>query len=191
MARAALEDSLAQAEAAPLVMGSTAWLAAPGLLAAIRAGTDGGGLAIETKPPLGQFDVVPGGLVAGKSGVHRYSFDGSVGIVLSAKVATNAFEPVVVVLSPGGVRWDMSTSARTPDPGSGGPPTPGEVILPDDGQYLVLVSSRENVTKGRAVTTGEYRLTLLCDAPRKAPPPPVAAPSSRSGRFAAWESEPR
>jgi hypothetical protein len=56
---------------------------------------------------------------------------------------------------------------------------------------MLVVTSRENTKAARAVTTGEYRLTLLCDAPKKAPAIPAPPPSSRSGRFAAWESEPR
>jgi hypothetical protein len=151
----------------------------------------GGALAVEKKGMLGPFDVVPGRLVAGESGVHRYGLGGTVGVVLSAKVATDAFDPIVVLIAPSGARWDVSAGARTPD-SAGGLPSPGEIVLPEAGDYILVVTSRENAASLRALTTGEYRLTLLCDAPRKARPVvPVPPPSSRSGRFGAWESDPR
>lgn len=182
---ASLRGSLAEAEAAPLVTDVTAWLSSP----AVHAG---GALAVEKKATLGAFDVVPGRLVQGTSGVHRYTLAGIVGEVLSAKVATDAFEPVVVVIAPSGRRWDVSAGVKTPDAGRAGAPSPGELVLPEAGDYMLVVTSRENVTALRAVTTGEYRLTLLCDAPRKVQAKiPVPPPSSRSGRFGAWESDPR
>jgi hypothetical protein len=161
------------------------WLDSP----AVRPG---GALAAEKKPALGPFDVVPGRLVTGTSGVHRYALAGSVGVVLQAKVATDAFEPVVVVIGPSGARWDLSFGARGPDVGSSAAASVTDLVLPEAGEYLLVVTSRENTNAGRALTTGEYRLTLLCDAPRKAAPvAPASSPSSRSGRFSAWESEPR
>jgi hypothetical protein len=161
---------------------TTAWLDQP-------AAQAGGALAVEKKTTLDAFDVVPGRLAAGQSGAHRYTLAGAPGVVLQAKVATDAFDPVVVVIAPTGTRWDLSARARASD--SGGAGNPGDLVLPQEGTYTLVVSSRENVTAGRAVTTGEYRLTLLCDAPPKAIPAiPPAAPSSRSGRFGAWESDP-
>jgi hypothetical protein len=155
-----------------LVNHTTSWLESPAV-------QPGGALAVEKRASLGPFDVVPGRLVAVTSGVHRYGLTGVLGVVLSAKVATEAFEPVVVVIAPSGRRWDVTAGA-------------GELVLPEAGEYILVVTSRENTTAGRAITNGEYRLTLLCDAPRKTPQViPAAPPSSRSGRFAAWESEPR
>ncbi len=152
--------------------GPTGWLESPAV-------QPGGALAVEKRGALGAFDVVPGRLVAATSGVHRYGVAGVLGIVLSARVATDAFEPVVVLIAPSGRRWDLSAGSS-------------ELDLPEAGEYILVVTSRENTAAGRAVTSGEYRLTLLCDAPRKGPPNvPGAPPSSRSGRFAAWESEPR
>ena len=164
---------------------ATAWLSSP----AVHVG---GALAVEKRAALGPFDVVPGRLLAGESGVHRYSLPGNVGVVLSAKVASAGFEPVVVVIAPSGVRWDVTAGAKTPDAGGASQASPGELVLPEAGDYILVVTSRENVASLRAITTGEYRLTLLCDAPRKVRPPvPAAPPSSRSGRFGAWESDPR
>jgi hypothetical protein len=178
-----MEANRVQAEAAALVTDTTSWLDT----AAVQPG---GALAVEKRPSLGAFDVVPGRLAADKSGVHRYAVSGVKGLVLSAKVATDAFEPVVVVIAPSCRRWDLSTAARTPDPRGLG--APSDLVLPEVGEYILVVTSRENAGAGRALTTGEYRLTLLCDAPEKAPRAiPAAPPSSRSGRFAAWESEPR
>jgi hypothetical protein len=175
-----------------VVTDATAWLDALDV-SALRSGV-GGVLAFEKKAALGPFDVVPGRLVAGSSGAHRYGLAGTQGVILQAKVATDAFDPVVALVAPSGVRWDLSGAARAPDAGSTnvGATTSNAFVLPEAGDYLLLVSSRENLSANRAVTTGEYRLTLLCDAPRKAPAVvPAAAPSSRSGRFGAWESEPR
>jgi hypothetical protein len=167
-----------------VVTNSTAWLDQPAL-------QPGGALAPEKRGALGPFDVVPGRLVAGTSGVHHFVLAGTPGVTLQAKVATDLFEPVVIVIGPTGTRWDLSSRARAPDAGGGA--SPDDLILPVVGEYVLAVTSRENVTALRAVTTGEYRLTLLCDAPRKAPSvvPPPASSSSRSGRFGAWESEPR
>jgi len=124
--------------------------------------------------------------------VHRYTLAGSPGVTLQAKVATDDFDPVVVVVTPSGARTDLSNLARKPDAGGKGAPTNDDFVLVESGDYVLFVSSRENVAVGRALTTGEYRLTLLCDDPRKAPAPvPTATSSSRSGRFGAWESEPR
>ena len=95
------------------------------------------------------------------------------------------------MIAPGGTRWDLSHRVRAPDAGSG---TGGsdDLILPEPGDYTLLVSSRANIDALSAVTTGEYRLTVLCDAPVKVSASiPRAPPSSRSGRFGAWESEPR
>ncbi len=201
--------SLAQAKA-PVVTKSTAWLDHPAL-------QPGGALAAEKRGVLGPFDVVPGRLVAGSSGVHHFVLSGRPGVTLQAKVATDRFEPVVAVIAPSGLRWDVSHRARAPDGGAGATSSPEDLVLPETGDYVLVVTARENLAVARAVTTGEYRLTLLCDAPRKpslapgprpptnpppapAPSPIVAAaavpavpkstPSSRSGRFAAWESEP-
>jgi hypothetical protein len=163
---------------------TTAWLDS-------TAVQPGGVLAVEKRPMLGPFDVVPGRLVAGESGVHRYGLLGSPGVILQAKVATDAFEPVVVVISPSGARWDLSDRARAADAGRGGAGGQDDLTLTEKGIFVLVVTSRENVQAGRAVTTGEYRLTLLSDAPRKAAPHvPTAPPSSRSGRFVAWESDP-
>ncbi len=158
-----------------MVTDATSWLSSPAV-------QPGGALAVEKRAALGPFDVVPGRLATGTSGVHRYGLTGVAGIVLSAKVATDAFEPVVVVIAPSGRRWDISTSAGAAS---------SDLVLPESGEYMLVVTSRENTAGARALTTGEYRLTLLCDAPKKATPVPAAPPSSRSGRFAAWESEPR
>jgi hypothetical protein len=168
-----------------LVTDIAKWLDSP----AVRPG---GALATEKKATLGPFDVVSGRLVAATSGVHRYGLSGTVGVVLQAKVATDAFEPVVVVIGPSGTRWDLSAGARAPDAGHAAPASVTDLVLPEAGEYILVVTSRANTIAGRALTNGEYRLTLLCDAPRKAVPvAPVSAPSSRSGRFSAWESEPR
>jgi len=167
------------------VTDTTAWLDQPSV-------QPGGALHVEKRAALGPFDVVPGRLAAGASGVHRFALAGSPGVILQAKVATDAFEPVVVVIAPSGRRWDLSSRARAPDAGNGatGSAT-DDLVLPEPGSYILVVTSRENVAAGQALTTGEYRLTLLCDAPRKAQSVlPPAAPSSRAGRFGAWESEP-
>jgi hypothetical protein len=147
---------------------------------------------VQAKGVLGEFDVVLDRLVPGASGVHRYDVSGKARFVLQAKISTQAFHPVLVLLGPNGVRWDLSGAASLPR---------GGIELPDDGAYTVIVTSRENVVAGKAVGAGEYRLTLMCDAPSapvnapgligKTPHVPPAAPSSRSGRFGAWESEPR
>jgi len=151
----------------------------------------GGGLALERRGVLGPFDVVRGRLALGESGVHRFALAGTLGVTLQAKVATDNFEPVVIVIAPSGARWDLSSRARAPDAGGQSSVPGGDLVLPEPGDYVLLLTSRENVTAGRAVTTGEYRLTLLCDAPRKPTSVIPKAPSSRSGRFSAWESEPR
>lgn len=163
-----------------MVTDTMSWLSSPAV-------QPGGALAVEKRASLGPFEVVPGRLVAGKSGVHRYGLTGVLGIVLSAKVATDAFEPVVVIIAPSGRRWDISSSA----PGAAATSGATELVLPESGEYMLAVTSRENTNAGRALTNGEYRLTLLCDAPKKAQVIPPSPPSSRSGRFAAWESEPR
>jgi hypothetical protein len=180
-----LEALRVQAKAAPVVTDTMSWLESPAV-------QPGGALAVEKRAALGPFDVVPGRLVAGKSGVHRYGLTGVLGIVLSAKVATDAFEPVVVVIAPSGRRWDISSSTPGANGGANGSAAgTSELVLPESGEYMLVVTSRENTKTARAVTNGEYRLTLLCDAPKKAPVIPPSPPSSRSGRFAAWESEPR
>jgi hypothetical protein len=163
--------------------GTTAWLDFP-------AARSGGAMAVQAKGALGEFDVVHDRLVAGQSGVHRYDVVGQARFVLQAKVATEAFDPILVVMGPDHNRWELSSA-----------PSHG-LELPVAGAYALFVTSRENVTAGRAVGSGEYRLTLLCDAPppataatgRKTALAPVnvpAPPSSRSGRFSDWESEPR
>ena len=150
----------------------------------------GGALAVEKRGMLEAFDVVPGRLVTATSGVHRFGVVGTPGVTLQAKVATEHFDPVVVVIAPSGARWDLSGRAKAPDGGGHG--AAADLVLPEAGEYILVVTSRDNVTASRAITDGEYRLTLLCDAPsRGAGPVPAAAPSSRSGRFSAWESEPR
>ncbi len=164
---------------------TVAWLDLP-------AAQPGGSLTVEKRAMLGPFDVVPGRLVASASGVHRFGLVGSPGVTLQAKVACDQFEPVVVLVAPSGTRWDLSSRARAPDAGSGSGGSSDDVVLPEAGDYALLVSSAANIAAGRAVTTGEYRLTLLCDAPSKTPSViPRALPSSRSGRFGAWESESR
>jgi hypothetical protein len=161
-----------------------AWLDSPAL-------QPGGALAAEKRAALGPFDVVPGRLVAGKSGVHHFTLAGTPGVTLQAKVATDHFEPVVIVIAPSGTRWDLSSRAKAPDAGARVAAT-DDLVLPESGEYVLVVTSKANVAALRAVTTAEYRLTLLCDAPRKAPASiPTPTPSSRSGRFGAWESEPR
>lgn len=167
-----------------MVSDGLAWLTSP-------ASGPGGALAVEKRGALGPFDVVPGQLVARKSGVHRFTVSGTAGVSLQARVATDSFVPVVVLIAPGGVRWDLSHRVRAPDAGTGSAGAE-DLILPEPGDYTLLVSSRENVDALAAATTGEYRLTLLCDAPVKVTPSiPRPPPSSRSGRFGAWESEPR
>jgi hypothetical protein len=181
-----------------------AWLDSP-------AAEPGGTLAVETRAALEAFDIVPGRFTAGESGVHRYTVAGEPGVTLQARVATDDFDPVVVVVAPSGARTDLSRLARKPDAGGKAGGTAGgmaggtaagkagapvgtneDFILTEQGPHALVVSSRENVAVLRALTTGEYRLTLLCDAPQKVlGPPPSAAPSSRSGRFGSWESEPR
>lgn len=173
-------------------MDAASWLDLP-------AAQPGGVLAVEAKGALGEFDVVVDRLVPGKSGGHRYDVTGHARFILQAKIATDAFEPILVLLGPNGVRWDLSGSKDLPR---------GGVELPDDGTYAVVVTSRANVVAGRAASLGEYRLTLMCDAPSvplaaasmafpghgstpRAPGAAPSAPASRSGRFAAWESEPR
>jgi hypothetical protein len=153
------------------------------------AARPGGALKPETRGSLGAFDVVPGSLAPNQSGIHTYLVEGTPGLILQAKVATDTFDPVVVVIAPSGMKWDVSSRVRAPDAGKGG--AKEELALPEAGEYKLLVTSRQNVTQGRAVTAGEYRLTLLCDAPEAKAPVPRPTPSSRSGRFGAWESEPR
>jgi hypothetical protein len=154
---------------------TTAWLDDP-------AARSGGALAVQAKGALGEFDVVHDRLVPGQSGVHRYDVVGQAHFVLQAKVATEAFEPVLVVMGPDRIRWELSSLSSK------------GLELPVAGAYTLFVTSRENVAAGRAVGSGEYRLTLLCDAPSSVAPASVpipAPPSSRSGRFSDWESEPR
>ena len=152
----------------------TAWLDLPAV-------QPGGALAAEKRGALGPFDVVPGRLVSGSSGVHHFTLSGTPGVTLQAKVATEAFEPIVVVIAPSGVRWDLSARARVPDGGAGATASTEDVVLPEAGSYTLAVTSRENVVAGRALTTGEYRLTLLCDAPRKPAPPALISIVSNTG----------
>jgi hypothetical protein len=178
--------SRASSRAALPLMDATSWLDLP-------AAQPGGVLAVQAKGALGEFDVVLDRLVSGESGAHRYDVSGKAHFVLQAKIATDAFKPVLVLLGPNGVRWDLTRAASSPR---------GGVELPDHGTYTVVVTCRENIAAARAICDGEYRLTLMCDAPGPAvgprtnsiptaPQVPPAAPSSRSGRFGAWESEPR
>jgi hypothetical protein len=167
---------------------TTAWLDNP-------AARKGGALASVDKETLGAFDVALGRFTAGEVGVHRYRVVGAVGLVLQAKVATQAFEPTVVLVAPSGVRWPVASGGQGADQDD----VPSELTLPEAGDYALVVTSHENVVAGRAVTSGEYRLTLFLDAAPSIPVEitgstpaiPKAAPSTRSGRFGAWESESR
>jgi len=170
---------------------TTAWLDQP-------AARKGGALAAEDKDTLGAFDVALGRFTAGEAGLHRYRVIGSVGLVLQAKVATQAFDPMVVLVAPSGVRWPIASVGH----GSDQDDLPTDLTLPEAGDYLLVVTSQENVAAGRAVTSGEYRLTLFLDAAPSIPVEitgstpgvPKAAPSTagtRAGRFGAWESETR
>ena len=140
---------------------------------------------------LGPFDVVPVASWRARVACTATGFWGAPGVIVQAKVATDAFEPVVVVIAPSGARWDLSGRARGADAGRTGGDGQDDLVLTETGVFVLVVSSRETVQAGRALTTGEYRLTLLSDAPQKAEPlVPADPPSSRSGRFGAWESDP-
>jgi hypothetical protein len=153
-----------------------------------------GALAVQRK--LSDFESVTGRLEGGVSAVQAYELDGHAGNQVRLRVTSDAFHAVafLVLAAPRGRPfWKVVPGTAPLAAGLGGPDsvrsievqTP--VTLPADGVYRIVVTSIENQAEGRGVSSGDFRMTLMVDAPSVEPP----VESERGTRFAAWESDSR
>jgi hypothetical protein len=153
-----------------------------------------GALAVSRR--LSDFESVTGRLEAGKVALQAYELDGRAGNQVRLRVTSDAFHVVafIVLATPGRQSfWKVVPGLVPAAAGAlGGPEsTPGgveaqpPVTLPADGVYRVVVTSVENQAERRAASSGEYRMTLVVDAPSVEPP----VESERGTRFSAWESD--
>jgi hypothetical protein len=154
-----------------------------------------GALAVERK--LGDFESVTGRLVEAKVALQAYELEGRAGNQVRLRVTSDAFHVVafIVLVARGKSFWKVvpglspasSSSLGGPDAAPGGVEAQSPVTLPSDGVYRVVVTSVENQAARSPVSSGEYRMTLLVDAPSAEPP----VESERGTRFSAWESDSR
>jgi hypothetical protein len=135
---------------------------------------------------LSDFDSVTGFLDAGRSGLHAYELRSQAGNQVRLRVTSDAFHAVAFVIgaTPGGQPF-RKVVPGVPSSAAGGVEAQPPVTLPSDGVYRVVVTSVENQAQRRAVSSGEYRMTLVVDAPSVEPP----VDSERGTRFSAWESD--
>jgi hypothetical protein len=159
-----------------------------------------GALAVERK--LSDFESLTGRLDAGGSALHAYEIDGRAGNHVRLRVTSDAFHVVafLVLASSRGETFTKVVPGLVPaaagalggpESVSGGIEAQAPVTLPADGLYRVVVTSIENQAEQRAVSSGEYRMTLLVDAPSAAPSVEPPVDSERGTRFSAWESDSR
>jgi hypothetical protein len=148
-----------------------------------------GALAVSRK--LGDFESVTGRLDSGTSAHQAYELEGHAGAQVRLRVTSDAFHVVafIVLAAPRATPFwrvvpGLAPSANGPDSAAGGVEAQPPVTLPADGDYRVVVTSIENQAERRAASSGEFRMTLVVDAPSVEPP----VDSERGTRFSAWES---
>jgi hypothetical protein len=152
-----------------------------------------GALAVQRK--LGDFESVTGRLDAGRSALQAYELEGHAGAQVRLRVTSDAFHVVafIVLLAPRatpfwrvvpGLAPSAAGAVGGPESTAGGVEAQPPVTLPADGDYRVVVTSIENQAETRAASSGEFRMTLVVDAPSVEPP----VDSERGTRFSAWES---
>jgi hypothetical protein len=161
---------------------------------------------------LSDFESITGRLEAGGRLLDAYELESAAGDQVRVRLTSEDFRVVgFVVLSasrsePGRepfVHKIVGGAERT----TGGVEGEVPITLPAGGTYRVVVTSVDNETHQQAVSSGEYRMTLLVDTPRNLPSrivvsstfaSPSSAPeegtgpgSQKGARFNAWESDSR
>jgi hypothetical protein len=147
---------------------------------------------------LSDFESITGRLETGGNVLDAYELESHPGDQVRLRLTSDDFQAVAFVLlaptqphlEPGRepfVRAVAGASARTAGSVEAQPP----ITLGAQGLYRVVVTSVDNQRQKRAVSRGEYRMTLLVDT-AGANSQPVSGPESQKGpRFSAWESDGR
>jgi hypothetical protein len=142
---------------------------------------------------LGDFESITGRLMAGGRAADTYALEAKAGDQVRLHLTSDHFtvigfivlgsdQPEPFVRSVAGGRAATSGSVESQVP----------VTLPRDGCYRIVVTSLDNHAQKKAVSSGEYRMTLLSDSASVASQPPRSGPESQKGpRFNAWESDVR
>jgi len=141
-----------------------------------------GALAVQRK--LGDFESLTGRLEAGRSALQAYELEGHAGAQVRLRVTSDAFHVVafIVLAAPRATPFWRVVPGMAPS--ASGVEAQPAVTLPADGDYRIVVTSIENQAERRAASSGEFRMTLVVDAPSVEPP----VDSERGTRFSAWES---
>jgi hypothetical protein len=141
---------------------------------------------------LSDFESITGRLDAGGRVFDAYELDSRAGDQVRLRLTSDDFQAVAYLLSsaPSGrepfVRSIAGGNAQT----AGSVETQAPITLPAAGVYRVVVTSVDNHKERRAASRGEYRMTLMVDAPASSQP--LSQPESQKGaRFSAWESDGR
>jgi hypothetical protein len=142
---------------------------------------------------LGDFESLTGRLDAGGPSHDVYELESKAGDQVRLRLTSDGFQVVgfVWLTASEGQPFLQSVAggdART----AGSVETQVPVTLPKDGVYRIVVTSLENHAQAKAVSSGEYRMTLLCDTSSVSSQAPLSGPESQKGpRFSAWESDQR
>jgi|SRR5580692_1863314 hypothetical protein len=137
---------------------------------------------------LSDFESLTGRLHEGERVFDTYELESKAGDQVRLRLTSEDFRVVAFVVLRAStteprlgpfVRKVMGGADRT----TGGVEAEAPITLPAAGTYRLVVTSIENETQQRAVSTGEYRMTLLVDTPKNASPnvPPGAPRESLPG----------
>jgi hypothetical protein len=140
---------------------------------------------------LSDFESITGRLDVGGRPVDVYELESKAGDQVRLRLTSDDFKVVgFVVLREGEpfLRTVAGGNAGT----AGSVESQAPVTLPRAGVYRIVVTSLDNHAQRKAVSSGEYRMTLLCDTAGIPSQPPLSGPESQKGpRFNAWESDGR
>jgi hypothetical protein len=158
---------------------------------------------------LSDFESITGRLEAGGRVLDTYELEGEVGYQVRLRLTSEDFRVLAFVVlgasaSQPGREPFVQKIAGDADRATGGVEAQASITLPATGTYRVVVTSLDNEAQQRAISSGEYRMTLLVDTPKSLPagfevPRPIdsrpsapedSGPGSQKGaRFSAWESD--
>lgn len=118
------------------------------------------GLSTSTRGEIRVMDEKHGALVSDSvEGFHAYTLTGRAGSTLNFVLSSHSFRTHLLVVGPSGHRWNVPGTLFIYSESQAW----REITLPQDGTYRILVTSHENLSQGRALSSGEYLLEVFGD----------------------------